>query len=150
MTYNVEEFLKLGIDTNFVQDFRSQSVKGVIRGLHYQRAPHKQDKLVRCAHGEIFDVAADYDPASPTFGTYVTETLTAEEQTMLFVPGIYAHGFCVTSETAIVEYKIGGKYSPQDASGVPWDDPLLQVAWPTSSPILSEQDRAWQPLQKRV
>ena len=146
VTYNAEEFAKLGIPADFKQDFKSYSVQSVIRGLHFQRAPHRQDKLVRCTQGEIFDVAADYDPESPTFGTSVSVTLTAEEQTLLYIPGKYAHGFCVLSDTAVVEYKIAGAYSPAHAGGVPWNDPLLNITWPTSIPILSEQDTSWQSL----
>ncbi|MDO8408333.1 MAG: dTDP-4-dehydrorhamnose 3,5-epimerase [bacterium] len=144
--YNAEEFAKLGITADFKQDFKSYSVKGVIRGLHFQRAPHRQDKLVRPTQGEIFDVAVDYNPESPTCGTSVSVTLTAEEQTMLYIPGKYAHGFCVLSDTAVVEYKIAGVYSPEHASGVLWNDPLLNIAWPISTPILSEQDTSWQSL----
>jgi len=146
VTYNVEEFLKLGIAVGFKQDFISHSAKNVIRGLHFQRAPYTQDKLVRCAQGDIFGVIADHDSASATFGTYVSATLTAEEQTMLYIPGIYALGFCVIREEATVEYKIGGEYSPKDAGGIPWNDPLFHIKWPISSPILSEQDKSWQPL----
>lgn len=146
VTYNAEEFLKLGITTAFKQDFRSHSVKDVIRGLHFQIAPHEQDKLVRCTQGSIFDVAADIDPSSPTFGTYASALLTAEEQSMLFIPGKYAHGFCVTSETADVEYKIGGQYSPAHTRGIVWNDPLLNIIWPTTSPIVSDKDKAWPPL----
>ena len=146
VVYNAEEFAKLGVITNFEQDFISHSVKNVIRGLHFQQAPHIQDKLVRCIQGTIFDVAADYDSKSLTFGHYISATLTANEQTMLFVPGKYAHGFCVTSDTATVEYKIGGAYSPELASGVVWNDPLLHIAWPTTDPILSEPDTLWKPL----
>ncbi|MDP2594125.1 MAG: dTDP-4-dehydrorhamnose 3,5-epimerase family protein, partial [bacterium] len=116
VTYNAEEFAKLGIPADFKQDFKSYSIHSVIRGLHFQRAPHRQDKLVRPTQGEIFDVAADYDPESPTFGTSVSVTLTAE--TMFYVPGKYAHGFCVLSDTAVVEYKIAGVYSPEHAGGV--------------------------------
>lgn len=144
--YTTDEFEKLGIATNFKQDFRSYSVKNVIRGLHFQRAPYIQDKLVRCTQGEIFDVAADHNPDSPTFGTHVSATLNAKEHAMLFVPGKYAHGFCVTSADAVVEYKIGGEYSPKNASGVLWSDPVLNIPWPTNNPILSEQDRSWEPL----
>lgn len=144
VAYNTEAFTKLGITTNFTQDFTSYSVKNVIRGLHFQRAPHSQDKLVRCIHGSIFDVVADIDPTSPTFGTHASAMLTAEEQTMLYIPGIYAHGFCVTSDTASVMYKIAGEYSPEHASGVLWNDPVLGIKWPTPTPILSEQDKSWE------
>lgn len=146
VAYDVSEFAKLGITTTFVQDFRSYSVKDVIRGLHFQHAPYAQEKLVRCAEGTIFDVVADIDPVSPTFGTYVSATLSAEEQTMLYVPGKYAHGFCVLSESATVEYKIAGEYSPESASGVLWNDPRLNIIWPTVSPVLSSKDASWKPL----
>lgn len=145
-TYQTEEFKKLGIDGDFIQDFVSHSKKGVIRGLHFQRAPYVQDKLVRCAHGEIFDVVADIDPVSPTYGTYISITLKADEQAMLYVPGKYAHGFCVVSEEATVEYKIRGAYKPEAAGGVLWSDPHLNIAWPTTNPILSAQDAALKPL----
>lgn len=146
VTYNAEEFAKLSITADFKQDFISRSVKNVIRGIHFKRAPHMQDKLVRCVSGEIFDVVADYNPASPTFGTYVSVSLRAEEPVMLYVPGRYAHGFCVVSDDASVEYKIAGKYSPEHASGIPWNDHLLNIAWPVAEPIISEQDKSWEPL----
>ena len=139
-TFQTEEFKKLGVGTDFVQDFVSHSKKDVIRGLHFQRAPFAQDKLVRCAHGEIFDVVADIDPQSPTFGTYVSATLATGEQTMLYVPGKYAHGFCVVSDEATVEYKIRGAYNLESASGVLWSDPRLNIAWPTKTPVLSPKD----------
>jgi dTDP-4-dehydrorhamnose 3,5-epimerase len=145
-TYQVEEFEALGIGSGFVQDYLSHSHKGVIRGLHLQRTPYAQDKLVRCAYGEIFDVAADIDPASPTFGTYVSARLKSDEQNMLYVPGNYAHGFCVVSDSATVEYKTRGAYKPEFAVGVAWNDPRLNIAWPTQAPILSEKDVALKPL----
>ena len=148
VSYVAEEFERCGIMADFIQDFKSYSIKNVIRVLHFQRAPHMQDKLVRCTQGKIFDVAADYNPASATFGTYVSVILTADEQTMLYIPGKYAHGFCVLSDTAIVEYKIAGAYKPESAGGVPWNDPLLHIAWPISTPILSEQDKLWKPLSQ--
>ena len=144
--YDALEFAKLGITTTFTQDFRSHSIKDVIRGLHFQHAPYEQEKLVRCAEGEIFDIVADIDPASPTFGTHVSVVLTAESQDMLYVPGKYAHGFCVLSEGATVEYKIAGEYNPEKASGILWNDPRLNIAWPTQNPILSPKDTSWKPL----
>ncbi len=149
VVYQNDAFIKLGIPAAFTQDFVSHSIRNVIRGLHYQRAPYSQDKLVRCIQGEIFDVAADIDPTSPTFGTYASVTLKAEEQTMLYVPGKYAHGFCVTSDSASVQYKIAGEYRPEHASGVLWNDPLLRIAWPITDPILSEPDKSWQPLPQK-
>lgn len=139
-TYQAETFDKLGIGSGFAQDFVSRSTKGVIRGMHFQHAPYAQDKLVRCAQGEIFDVVADIDLHSSTFGKYVSVTLAAYEQAMLLVPGKYAHGYCVTSEDATVEYKIRGDYRPNATGGVLWSDPLLNIAWPTQTPILSQKD----------
>ncbi len=144
VVYEVEGFAALGVACVFVQDYVSYSKKNVIRGLHFQRAPHAQDKLIRCATGRIFDVAVDYDPASPTFGAHVSAELDAQRGEMLYVPGTYAHGFCVVSdEEALVEYKLGGGYHPEAAGGVRFDDPLLAIGWPVSSPILSAQDQHW-------
>ena len=142
--YETQEFATLGITAEFVQDYVSYSKKNVIRGFHFQHAPHTQDKLVRCATGRVFDVALDHNPASPTFGTHISVELDAHKGEMLFIPGHYAHGFCVLSdEDALVEYKLGGAYHPESASGVRWNDPLFAVNWPISSPILSEQDKTW-------
>src|SRR3989344_838132 len=143
--YNAADFSACGIRTSFVEDFTSYSKKGVLRGLHFQRVPHLQDKLVRCAKGEIFDVAADCDPASPTYGQYVVNRLKGEEQTMLYIPGTYAHGFCVLSDDAVVEYKLSDTYHPEAVGGARFDDPLLHIAWPVAEPIISEQDKSWQP-----
>lgn len=145
-TYQAESFEALGLGGDFAQDFVSHSKKGVIRGLHFQRAPYAQDKLVRCVYGEIFDVVADIDPSSPTYGTYVSVSLKADEQASVYVPGKYAHGFCVVSEEATVEYKIRGAYKPESAGGVLWSDPLLRIAWPTQTPILSAKDASLPPL----
>ncbi len=142
--YDEEEFAKLGITACFVQDYVSFSKKGVIRGLHYQKPPHAQDKLIRPATGKVLDVVAVYDQASPDFGKYISVELDAKKGEMLFVPGTYAHGFCVLSdEGALVEYKLSDGYHPELAGGVRWDDPLFMVAWPTSDPLLSPQDVAW-------
>ncbi len=141
--FQQEEFSKFGITAHFVQDFVSYSKRDVIRGLHFQRAPYAQDKLVRCSSGEIFDVAADCDPTSETYGTHVSVLLRAEEQGMLFIPGKYAHGFCVVSDGAVTEYKMSASYEPQSAAGFRWNDPILNIPWPTSHPIVSEQDAAW-------
>lgn len=150
MTYVPEAFAALGITATFVQDYFSHSCKGVIRGMHFQRAPHVQDKLVRCAHGEILDVVVDHDPASPTYGRDVSATLRSSEQTMLYIPGRYAHGFCVTSDEAVVEYKMSDVYHPECAGGVRYDDPVFNIRWPTLDPILSKQDVSWAPVSRRA
>lgn len=143
VTYTVQDFEAMGITHPFVQDFMSHSRKDVIRGLHFQRAPYAQDKLVRAVRGVIFDVAADTNPQSPTYGTHVSAKLTGEAQEMLYIPGKYVHGFCVTSEDALVEYKLSNTYHPECAGGVRFDDPLLNIAWPTKTPLLSKQDSEW-------
>lgn len=144
--YNAPDFHSCGIDTIFVEDFTSYSKKNVVRGLHFQRAPHMQDKLVRCTKGEIFDVAADCDPASATYGRYASVYLKGDAQTMLYIPGKYAHGFCVTGSEAIVEYKLSDTYHPESVGGARFDDPLFKIAWPISEPVLSAKDAAWPPL----
>lgn len=148
-TYVSDAFATLGITAAFVQDNSSHSRKGVIRGMHFQRPPHAQDKLVRCAHGEVLDVAADHDPSSPTYGMHVVVTLTDKDQTLLYIPGKYAHGFCVLSDEAVVEYKMNDTYHPECAGGVPYNDPALNIPWPITDPILSKQDTSWAPLPPR-
>lgn len=143
VTYTVKDFQVMGIGHPFVQDFMSQSKKDVIRGLHFQRAPHAQNKLVRAVQGVIFDVAADTDPESPTYGAHVSATLAGEIQQMLYIPGKYAHGFCVISDEARVEYKLSDTYHPECAGGARFDDPLLNITWPTNTPIVSKQDSEW-------
>lgn len=142
-TYSAAEFAELGIHTVFVEGYTSRSRKGVVRGLHFQRAPHAQDKLVRCSVGEIYAVAADYDPVSPTYKRHVAVTLSAQDGVMLFIPGVYAFGFAVTGEEALVEYKIGGAFNPESAGGVRYDDPALAIPWPVTEPIMTEKDKQW-------
>lgn len=143
-TFHQEAFTAAGITDLFVQDNFSFSRKNVLRGLHFQTKPHAQAKLVRCVFGEIYDVVADHNPDSPTFGKSVMVTLSGDTQSMLYVPIGYVHGFCVLSNEALVEYKVSDYYHPECASGVRYDDPLLNIAWPVSHPILSEQDKSWQ------
>ena len=148
-TFHQESLVAAGIVHPFVQDNLSFSKKGVLRGLHFQKKPHAQAKLVRCASGEIYDVVADYNPNSATFGKSVAVTLLGEEQVMLYIPAEYAHGFCVVSEEAIVEYKVSDYYHPECACGVRYDDNAFRIAWPVHDPILSEQDRQW-PVLKSI
>ncbi len=144
--YRAEDFAELGITATFAEDFVSRSKKGVVRGFHFQRAPHMQDKLVRVTSGEIFDVAADCDPLSATYGQHVSVRLKGDEQAMLFIPGKYAHGFCAISDEAVVEYKLSDTYHPELVGGARYDDPRLAVQWPLSGAILSIQDASWPPL----
>ena len=142
-TYKRADFERGGISCEFVQDNQSASTRGVLRGLHFQ-IEHPQAKLVRVVEGEVFDVAVDLRPGSPTFGSWHGELLSAENRRQLFVPRGMAHGFYVVSERAVVCYKCDAVYPPHDAGGIAWDDPGLAIAWPIpagGSPVLSEKDR---------
>ena len=142
-TYRRSEFAGRGIDLDFVQENHSRSTRGTLRGLHLQRPPRAQAKLVRVIEGEIFDVVADIRPESPTYGRWVAVVLSAENRRSVFVPGLYAHGFCVTSAEAQVVYKTTDEYAPDHEWGARWDDPLLAIPWPVSDPRLSERDSRW-------
>ncbi|MDX9868338.1 MAG: dTDP-4-dehydrorhamnose 3,5-epimerase [Kiritimatiellia bacterium] len=143
-TYHAARYREGGVRTVFVQDNRSRSSRGVLRGLHYQL--HKpQAKLVSCLRGEIFDVAVDVRRGSPTFGRWSASVLTEENQHQLFIPAGFAHGFCVLSESAEIAYKCSEFYDPRDDRGIRWDDPDVGVDWPVQEPVLSAKD-AVQPL----
>ncbi|MGI0055802.1 MAG: dTDP-4-dehydrorhamnose 3,5-epimerase [Nitrosarchaeum sp.] len=133
-------FTSNGIDTKFVQDNFSHSVKGVLRGLHYQKNPKAQAKLVIALRGKIFDVAVDIRKNSPTFGKWVGEILSEKNHKLLYVPEGFAHGFCVLSNEADVLYKVNQEYSPEHEMGILWNDPDLQISWPIKKPILQERD----------
>ena len=134
------EFTTNGIKTKFVQDNFSHSVKGVLRGLHYQKNSKAQAKLVSAFKGEIFDVAVDVRKNSPTFGQWVGEILSDENHKSLYIPEGFAHGFCVLSENADVFYKVNNEYSPENERGIVWNDPQINVMWPTDTPILHKKD----------
>lgn len=144
-TYKQSEFAANGISDNFIQDNHSKSSKNVLRGLHYQKDPKAQGKLVRCVSGEIFDVAVDIRKGSQTFGRWVGEVLSAENKKMLYVPPGFAHGFLVLSDTAEIIYKTTQEYSPENDRGIRWDDPDIAINWGVSQPLVSEKD-AKQPL----
>ena len=139
-TFHQEALVAAGITHSFVQDNLSFSKKGVLRGMHFQKKPHAQAKLVRCVAGRILDVVADHNPDSPTFGKHVAVELSGERQDILYVPADYAHGLCVLSDEALVEYKVSDYYHPESASGVRYDSPAFNIAWPIADPILSKQD----------
>ena len=139
-TYHVDKFRAAGIPDVFVQDNHSRSLVNTIRGLHLQvRRP--QAKLIRVIEGEIYDVAVDVRRGSPTFGRWVAVVLSADNFRLFYVPAGFAHGFCVLSSIAQVEYKCTNVYDPQDEIGVAWNDPSLAIAWPAADPILSDRDR---------
>lgn len=138
-TYHRDKYAEGGIDVRFVQDNHSRSVRGTLRGLHAQEQ-FPQGKLVRCIEGEIFDVAVDLRRGSPTFASWVGEILSAEDFRQLWVPEGFAHGFCVLSEIAQVEYKCTELYHPEDEIGLAWNDPEVGVEWPLEEPVLSGKD----------
>ncbi len=141
-SYNRQAFREAtGVDPDFVQDNHSRSVKGVLRGLHYQLPPKAQGKLVRATVGEVFDVAVDIRPGSATFGKWVGEVLSAENKRQMWVPPGFAHGFLTLSETAEFLYKTTDYYSPEHERCIRWDDPTLRIQWPLSGlPSLSSKD----------
>ena len=139
-TYQKETYRELGIDSNFVQDNLSYSVRGTLRGLHYQ-LPHAQAKLVQVIKGEIFDVTMDIRSGSPTLGKWAGVHLSDKNRRQLYIPEGFAHGFCVLSETAIFTYKCSDFYSPDSERGILWSDPDIGVDWPVENPVLSEKDR---------
>lgn len=148
-TYKRPDFVKGGIGVEFVQDNQSSSVKGVLRGLHFQ-INHPQSKLVRVVSGKVFDVAVDLRKGSPTFGKWEGVVLSAENKRQFFIPRGFAHGFLVLSETAEFCYKCDDVYHPNDESGLMWNDPAIGIEWPAmdgddafdaSKLILSDKDQ---------
>ncbi|MEZ0323909.1 MAG: dTDP-4-dehydrorhamnose 3,5-epimerase [Hydrogenothermaceae bacterium] len=143
--YKKSDFEKFGIDTDFIQDNHSGSVKGVLRGLHYQKHPKAQGKLVRCIKGKIFDVAVDIRKNSKTFGKYVFAELSEENKHILWIPKGFAHGFLTLSDYAEIIYKVSGaEYSPEHDAGIIYNDPDINIKWPLEEIkeiILSEKDK---------
>jgi dTDP-4-dehydrorhamnose 3,5-epimerase len=139
-TFRANDYAELGVDVEFVQDNHSRSVRGTVRALHFQLAPG-QAKLVRAARGEIWDVAVDLRRESPTYGQYEAFELSDANARQIFVPVGFAHGFCVTSETADVTYKVSSYYDGATERGIAFDDPAIGIRWPIEEPLVSERDR---------
>jgi len=139
-SFQTGRYAEAGIDVTFVQDNHSRSVRGVLRGLHYQSEPG-QAKLIRVGRGRIFDVAVDLRPDSPTFGQWEGVELDDASHHQLFIPVGFAHGFCVTSEVADVVYKVSSPYDPATERTLAFDDPELAIIWPIEAPIVSDRDR---------
>jgi len=143
-TYNDHRFAELGIDETFRQDNHVASyAAGALRGLHFQRPPHGQAKLVRCVRGRIWDVAVDIRAGSPTYGRWAAAELTAENGLSLYVPIGYAHGYLTLEAGAEVAYKVSDLHAPDCEGGIAWDDPTLALPWPLPAgpPLLSDKDR---------
>ena len=138
--YKQSDFKAGGIEETFVQDNYSHSARGVLRGLHYQKQPKAQGKLIVVLRGCIFDVAVDIRQGSQTYGAWVGAELSAEELRMLYIPSGFAHGFCVLSEETEVVYKVTHDYAPELDRGIIWNDPALGIQWPVTNPIISEKD----------
>ena len=144
-TFRQDLFEKaIGYQVNFIQDNESKSIKGVLRGLHYQLPPHTQAKLVRVIEGSVLDVAVDIRKSSPTFGQHVAVELTAENKHQLFVPHGFAHGFVVLSDSATFAYKVDNYYAPEHDRGVAFDDAKLGIDWHLTLEALqlSDKDKA--------
>ncbi|WNM59904.1 dTDP-4-dehydrorhamnose 3,5-epimerase [Candidatus Nitrospira allomarina] len=146
-TYHIHKYQEAGILPPFVQDNCSSSVLGTLRGLHFQMTS-PQGKLIRVIRGEIFDVAVDIRKGSPTFASWVGVTLSAEDFRQIYVPMGFAHGFCVLSEVAEVEYKCTDVYAPGGEVTIRWNDPRIGIQWPIEQPLLSAKDAAGQGLDE--
>ncbi len=143
-------FSKHVCNTHFVQDNESKSTYGVLRGLHFQRAPYAQAKLLRVIEGRILDVAVDIRKNSPTFGQHVALELSSENKCQIFIPRGFAHGFAVLSEEAIINYKCDNYYHPHSEGSILWNDPQLNIDWqlPADKIVLSEKDKTGQLLKE--
>jgi len=141
-SYNQEKFLSRGIDKNFVQDNESKSMKGVLRGLHFQSPPYSQGKLVRVMKGAVLDVAVDLRKDSPSYGKWASIELTEDNKFMYWVPPGFAHGFKTLEDHTVFFYKCTNMYHPESEGSIRWDDPVLNIDWGnTDSLILSEKDQ---------
>ncbi len=149
-TYKKPDFEKAGIKGDFIQDNHSKSKYGVLRGLHFQREPYAQAKIVRCIKGIIYDVAVDLRRDSPTFGKWVGVILSEHNKYQLYIPRGFAHGFVVLSDVAEVMYKVDNIYAPDYEAGIIWDDPDIGIDWPVDDPIVSEKDRKLPTLRELI
>lgn len=139
-SYNKEVFLHNGIDQNFVQDNESKSATGVLRGLHFQKPPFDQGKLVRVMHGAVLDVAVDLRKTSSTYGQWVSVELNHENKWMYWIPPGFAHGFVTLEDNTIFFYKCTNVYNKESEGSIYWNDPDLNIDWKVDNPILSEKD----------
>jgi len=151
-TYNQNDFKEAGLNMTFVQDNQSMSVKGVLRGLHFQKQ-YPQGKLVRVIKGEVFDVGVDLRADSPTYGKWYGEILSAENKKQLYIPPKFAHGFVVLSDEAEFVYKCTEFYHGEDEGGIMWNDPDIAVEWPLDGIdeiTLSDKDKVWSGISEYV
>ena len=145
--YDREAFARAGLPVDWVQGNESSSGRNVVRGLHFQRPPHSEAKLVRAVRGAVYDAFVDLRRGSPTFGAWDAVELSEEAANAVLIPRGFAHGFCVVSDQALVAYLVDNAYAPAAEGGVRWDDPALAIPWPLSgTPVVSAKDRRWPPL----
>ncbi|HJH25409.1 MAG TPA: dTDP-4-dehydrorhamnose 3,5-epimerase [Methanophagales archaeon] len=150
-TYKKDDFEeKAGIKGEFIQDNHSKSKRGVLRGLHFQKEPYAQAKIVRCVRGEIYDAVVDLRKDSPTFGKYVGVILSEYNKYQLYIPRGCAHGFLVLSDVAEIFYKADSIYAPDHEGGLIWNDSDVNIPWPSDNPILSQKDQKWPTLRELI
>ncbi|PLW93541.1 MAG: dTDP-4-dehydrorhamnose 3,5-epimerase [Marinilabiliales bacterium] len=139
-SYQKERFQSNGVNVDFIQDNESRSAKFVMRGLHFQKPPFAQAKLVRVIKGAVFDVAVDIRKSSSTFGKYISAVLSEENKHQLYIPEGFAHGFLSLADDTIVNYKVNAYYNKESEGTLVWNDPQLNIEWPTNEIIISEKD----------
>jgi len=149
-TYKKPDFEEAGIKREFVQDNHSKSKYGVLRGLHFQKDPYAQAKIVRCIRGVIYDVAVDLRKNFPTFGKYIGVILSEFNKYQLYIPRGFAHGFVVLSDVAEVVYKVDNVYVPEYEGGLIWNDPDVNISWPIYNPIVSLKDQKLPTLKELI
>ena len=149
-TYKKEDFEENGIKGEFVQDNHSRSSYGVLRGLHFQKEPHAQAKIVRCIKGIVYDVAVDLRMRSPTFGKYVSVILSEHNKNQLYIPRGFAHGFLVLNDVAEIVYKVDNVYAPNHEEGLIWNDIDVNIQWPNNNPIISKKDQKLPSLRELI
>ena len=140
-SYNKERFAKEGLSMTFVQDNESKSCKGVLRGLHFQKPPYAQGKLVRVVKGSVFDVAVDLRKNSPTYGQWESRILSEDNKEMFWIPEGFAHGFLTLEDNTIFNYKCTNVYNKESEGSILWNDPDINIEWNIENPILSEKDK---------
>src|SRR5258708_6322696 len=145
-TWSADELKKRGLDTTLVQcNVAWNPIKGTLRGMHFQRTPHEEVKIIRCTSGALFDVIVDLRPGSPTFRRWTGVELSAESRRMLYIPKGLAHGYVTLTDNVEAYYHVSAPYAPGCAGGVRWDDPAFGITWPSAPTIISERDRGWPP-----
>lgn len=144
-SYNREAFVKAGIGVEFLQDNQSMSAKGILRGLHFQKPPHAQGKLVRVVRGAVQDVVVDIRKDSATYGKHLSVLLTENNHTALYIPPGFAHGFATLEDNTLFTYKCTDTYHPETEGGLMWNDPQLDISWDITEPLLSEKDKNYEP-----